>query len=137
MDSTNTVRTIDTNEQQLNDLFKEVLDGLRDDIIEAQTNVKQYQDIIGADVLQLATFGTVLNQALSVKGSARDRCLKFLNTFKDRVTKKEAVELAKEIKNQQNVGGMDHSEMNKLLEELKNSGKLNNMTIDFQDEDDV
>ena len=128
------VRTIDANEQQLNNLFKEVLDGLRDDIIEAQANVKQYQDIIGSDLLQLSGFGTLLNQALTVKGSARDRCLKFLNSFKDRVTKKETVELAKELKNQQNVGGMDHSEMNKLIEEMKNNGELSNINIDFEDE---
>ena len=130
----NTIRTINTNEQQLNDLFKEVLDGLRDDIIEAQENVKQYQDIIGDDLLQLNTFGTVLNQALTVKGSARDRCLKFLNTFKDRVTKKEAVELAKEMNNKQNNSGFNHSEMNDIIESMKKTNELDNLNLD--DEDD-
>lgn len=130
------IRTIDTNEQQLNDLFKEVLDGVRDDLNETQMNVKQYQDKIDKDELAIEMFGTLLNQALTIKGSARDRQLKFLNTFKDRVTKKEATALAQELKNQQvGSGGMDHTEMNKLMEELKNSGQLENIAIN--DDDDV
>ncbi len=138
MSDSNIVRTIQTNEQQLNDLFKEVLDGLRDDIIEAQDNVRQYQDAIANNPNQgIDMYGPSLNSALSVKGSARDRQLKFLNTFKDRVTKKEAVELSKELKNaQQNSGVYDHAAMNKLMEEMKAAGELGLSTINIDEEDD-
>lgn len=138
MSDNNVVRTIETNEQQLNDLFKEVLDGLRDDIIEAQENVKQYQDAIANNPNQgIDMYGPSLTSALSVKGSARDRQLKFLNTFKDRVTKKEAVELSKELKNaQHNNGVYDHAAMNKLMEEMKASGELGLSAINIDDDDE-
>ena len=128
---------IDTNEEVLNKLFKEVLDGLRDDITEAQMNVQQYQDLVAKDPdISLSMYGPTLNQALTVKGAARDRCLKFLNTFKDRVTKKEATELAKELKNQNTTNsGMDHNEMNRLIEEMKLNGELNNIKLDEDDDD--
>ena len=135
--SSNVIRTIETNEKQLNDLFKEVLDGLRDDIVEAQDNVKTYQDAILANPnVGIDAYGPSLNQALTVKGSARDRQLKFLNTFKDRVTKKEAVELTKEIKNATNNGSSvyDHSSMNKLIDEMKKDGTFANITIDDDDD---
>lgn len=137
MSGTNLIRTIQTNEEQLNDLFKEVLDGLRDDLVEAQENVKTYQDVIvNTPNSGIEVYGAALNQALSVKGSARDRQLKFLNTFKDRVTKKEAVDLAKSLKDMSNSsgGGMDHAAMNKLIEDMKASGKLENINLDDDDD---
>lgn len=127
------IRTMITNEEQLNDLFKEVLDGLRDDIVEAQDNVKAYQDAVSAVQMGLELFGSGLNQALTVKGSARDRQLKFLNAFKERVTKKEAVELTKEMKNSGQAAGYDHSAMNKLLQEMKDAGDFNNISLDDDD----
>lgn len=134
-DSDNLIRTIDATESALNDLFKEVLDGLRDDILEAQTNVDMYQKAINVSVDGKDMYGPMLNAALSVKGSARDRQLKFLGHFKDRVTKKESVELAKELKSAVNREiGVDHAGMNKILEEMKASGELNNINLDLEDE---
>jgi len=129
------IRTIDANEVALNDLFKEVLDGLRDDINEAQANVNMYQNSISASTDGKDLYGPLLNAALSVKGSARDRQLKFLGHFKDRVTKKESVELAKELKNSVNREvGVDHAGMNKILDEMKANGELSNINLDYEDD---
>jgi hypothetical protein len=126
MSDSNIVRKIDANEVQLNDLFKEVLDGLRDDISEAQNNIEDYKKMVtAAGDGGFEVWGSLLNQALT---------LKFLNTFKDRVTKKEAVALAQELKKKDDgvVQGIDHAAMNKVLEDLKNSGELENIDLDYE-----
>lgn len=128
----NIVRTISTSEEQLNNLFKEVLDGLRDDIEEAKDNIERYQTLIEKDVQSIDLYGQLLNSALTIKGSARDKQLKFLNTFKDRVTKKEAIELSK---GESKTGSMaiDITAMNADIEQMKKNGMLN---IELDDEDD-
>lgn len=130
----NVTRTISAGEDQLNNLFKEVLDGLRDDIEEAKDNVLQYIERIEKDPQSIDLYGSLLNQALSVKGSVRDKQLKFLNTFKDRVTKKEAIELAKGESKQ---GGMniDITAMNKEIENLIKGGQLERLELDDEDDE--
>jgi len=128
------VRTINTDEVQLNNLFKEVLDGLRDDVEEAKENVERYLSRITTDPQTLDLYGPLLNTALSIKGSARDKQLKFLNTFKDRVTKKEAIELSK---GESKSGGMsvDITAINAEIEAMKKNGIVS-MDFDDQDEDE-
>lgn len=131
-------RVIDTNEDQLNNLFKEVLDGLRDDIIEAQLNVEIYKNAMTVDGGK-ELYGQLCNSALSIKGSARDRQLKFLNTFKDRVSKKEAIAIAKEMKEKDGKASgtaQSHADVIKLLEEMKKNGTLDSINLDDEDEDD-
>ena len=83
----------------------------------------------------LEIYGPTLNQALTVKGSARDRQLKFLNTFKDRVTKKEVIDENKKIKTKNN-DKLNFNEMNKLMQEMMSNGSLKNIKVDDDYDDE-
>ena len=107
-------------EQQLNTLFHEALSGIRDDLNEAQQNVDLYLDSIlntsgGKDV-----YGDLYNKALAIKGQARDKQLKFLDMFKDRVTKKEII--SANVKKESDVP-FDHSELNKIVDQIQQGKK--------------
>lgn len=132
------IREINADEQALNDLFKEMLDGLRDDMIEATNNAEEYFDIINGNADQRALFGTLYHEALKVKGSARDRQLKFLNSFKERVSKKESDLLAKEIKGlgKNTSASFNHNDMNKTLEDLLKAGELTRLLEEAEDNKD-
>jgi len=92
--------TINVEEDQLNSLFKEILDGVRDDINEAQENVDLLHEKINDKTLAASfeLYEAWYNDALKVKGSARDRQLKFLNLFKDRVSTKERIHIDEKSK---------------------------------------
>lgn len=133
--SDNIIRTMTTSEEQLNTLFKEVLDGLRDDIEEAKENVLRYQEKIEIDPQTLDLYGQLLNSALTIKGSARDKQLKFLNTFKDRVTKKEAIDASKND-NKSDSMSIDISAMNEVIENMKKNKTVNMDLNDIISEED-
>lgn len=80
-------------EEELHDLFKETLDGLRDDLQETDENVQVYLNAILNDPGGKELYGSLYNDALKIKGQARDRTLKFLALYKDRVSKKEEMAL--------------------------------------------
>ena len=82
-------------ESELNSLFKKILDGLDSDLIEADENVQLYLTAVTSETGGKEMYGTLYNDALKIKGSARDRQLKFLNMFKDRVSKKEQMQILK------------------------------------------
>ena len=132
------IRTIDPNDKQLNDLFKELLDGLRDDMAEANENVLMYQKSIEEDDMGKEMWGQLLNAALTIKGSARDKQLKFLNMFKERVTRKEQVKIAEEAKKAEAnpTAGVTVSDMNKMLEEMQKNGELDNLSLDYNTDED-
>lgn len=115
------VSGIVANESELNQLFQESLSGLRDDLNEAQSNVDMYFEAIN----NLSTtggkemYGTLYNDALKIKGQARDRQLKFIDMFKDRVTKKEIINA--NVKKDNEIQ-YDHSQLNKMIDEV-NQGK--------------
>ena len=81
--------TIDTSEDQLNLLFRELLEGCRDDLEEAKQNCEIYFDAIINTDSGKSIFGQLYNESLKIKGDARDKQLKLLNMFKDRVSVKE------------------------------------------------
>lgn len=127
----NIVRTIDPNEFFLNGLFKECLDGIRDDLIEAQNNSDLYYEKIQLDAqMGPELWANHYNQALTIKGSARDRQLKFLNMFKERVTKKESIKVLEDAKNKNPSGAsFNHTEFNNMMEQLEKKG-INPIDID-------
>jgi hypothetical protein len=107
-------------EPELNALFQEALSGIRDDINEAQQNVELYLDAILNSTGGKEMYGPLYNDALKIKGSARDKQLKFLDMFKDRVTKKEIINA--NVKKESDAP-FDHSELNKVLEEMSQGRK--------------
>lgn len=111
-------------EQELNRLFKEILDGVRDDIIESQQNVEMYFEAITNETGGKELYGTLYNEALKIKGSSRDRQLKFLNMFKDRVSVKEKLALVDQAKKDIEAGTFSHSEMNKFIEDFEAQQKF-------------
>jgi len=85
--------TVDVDEVELNSLIKELLDGCRDDLSEAESNMQIYLEEIQSNKDGKQLYGVLYNDALKIKGSARDRQLKLLNMFKDRVTTKERIDI--------------------------------------------
>src|SRR5258708_3750302 len=112
---------IKAEEQVLNFLFFEILTGCREDLDEAATNVGLYMEKLfdpSTSGDQKLLYGPLYNDSLKIKGSARDRQLKFLNMFKDRVTRKEIIESSKGDKD--SLGGLpDPSKMNQWIDQLK------------------
>lgn len=106
-------------EPELNKLFQEVLSGIRDDINEAQQNVEMYLDAILNSAGGKEMYGNLYNESLKIKGQARDKQLKFIDMFKDRVTKKEVINA--NVK-KENDAPFDHSQLNKMIDEV-NKGK--------------
>lgn len=111
-------------EPELNKLFQEALSGIRDDINEAQQNVDQYFDAMLNTTGGKELWGTLYNDALKIKGTARDKQLKFLDMFKDRVTKKEIINA--NVKKESDAP-FDHSELNKIVDEINQGKKYENM----------
>lgn len=113
-------KKIKGNEDELNSLFKETLDGLRDDLNEADENVQLYLQAILNDPGGKELYGSLYNDALKIKGSSRDRFLKFLSLIKDRVGKKEDMAL----KTKETTGSefaVDHAELNDLVSKIRQS----------------
>lgn len=115
---------IEAEESELNKLFKEVLDGIRDDLNEAQQNVESYYDSIVSATGGKEMWGESYHKALMIKGDARARQLKFIEMFKDRVTKKEFILAGKKKEAE---GTFDHAELNKAIEELNEGKKFENI----------
>lgn len=111
-------------EQELNKLFKELLDGCRDDLEEAKINVEQFlEEVVSNGSMGKERFGNFYNDALRIKGDARDRQLKLLNMFKDRVSTKEKIELTKAEQND-NIGALPSTqEMSQYIEEMEKARK--------------
>lgn len=132
MDSDSKREIVTGSEEELNKLFVEVLDGVRDDILEAETNVSNYLELLGMTA-GIEAYGISYNEALKIKGSARDRQLKFLNMFKDRVSKKEQMKLTEEANKKESLTGVifNHSDLNKMIEEANIVHEE-----DLEDEDD-
>jgi hypothetical protein len=131
---------INATEEELNFLFKETLDGLRDDLTEANENVSLYLGAIEKDPGGKELYGTLYNDSLRIKGAARDRFLKFLALIKDRVSKKE--DAAAKNKNTDDTSfSFNHVDLNSFVAKLKNKEAENNEEDDdtfeeFRDEEE-
>jgi hypothetical protein len=114
---------ISASEDELNELFKETLDGIRDDIVEAKQNVDMYFGAIQDESGGKEMYGPAYNEALKIKGNARARQLSFLGMFKDRVAVKEKISMIEDAKKEAAAGagiaGFDHTALNKYIEEYE------------------
>lgn len=113
-------------EQELNSLFKELLEGCKDDLEESKLNVEMFlEEIANQGQSGKERFGQLYNEALKIKGDARDRQLKLLNMFKDRVSTKEKNEMSKAEKID-SVGPLPSThEMNQYIEEMEKARASN------------
>lgn len=127
------MRNIETDEAMLNNLMKEMYDNLKDDSEEAQRNVDEYFKLIEAAPQLRDQFGAGYNDSLKIKGSVRDKQLKFLGMFKDRVTKKEdrAVEEA-DKKGGSNLK-VSTNHITDIISDMKKNGELKNVEINIED----
>jgi len=139
------IGVITASENELNNLFKETLDGIRDDLLESQQNVDMYLSAIETETGGKELYGSLYNDALKIKNLTRERQLKFLNMFKDRVGKKEQLNLLSGKKDENEIL-LDHSEINKILKDLNKPPEiqkpiispslLNDEEFDYEDMDD-
>lgn len=121
--------SINTNDNELNVLFRELLEGLRDDLEEAKDAVMMYKDAMDENKESgKITYGQFYNDALKIKGAARDRQLKFGNMFKDRVSTKEKISL---VKKEETFGALpSQSEMTKFIEEMEKNKLPRNIIVE-------
>ena len=118
-------------EDTLNVLFKELVDGCRDDLQEAQVNVDLYfNEITAPGTDGKAMYGSLYNDSLKIKGSVRTRQLQLLSLFKERVTTKEKVELDAN-KGKTNKDALSPERMNDLLSDMEFSQKLLNAEVEI------
>ena len=75
-------------------LLNRILEQCERDIEEAEQNIAFYKTEILNNPLGKEQFGNYLNDALKIKGQVRDRYIKIVNLFKDRVKIKEVFEKA-------------------------------------------
>ena len=80
-------------------LLESVLNNIEDDIEEATQNIALYKTEVVNNPLGKEQFGHLMNEALKIKGSTRDRLLKTINIIRDRVKLKELLS--------NNKGGLD------------------------------
>jgi hypothetical protein len=79
----------------LKNILQETLDGLNEDLEEAQFNIERYKNKIiktASDVgdNDLAIYGNMFNDSLKIKGSIRDKFLKIANLLKDKSDKEDS-----------------------------------------------
>jgi len=128
---------VNANEQNLNSLFYEVLKGIREDLSEADDNAKSVLQTLENTDSGIILLGPIYNEALKIKSGARDAQLKFLGLFKDRVSKKEIVDIQTK-KNKKEFSHLpDKTQLNKLLKEMDDDEKEKIIEpIETFDEDD-
>lgn len=85
------VKTMNLDGLGLEDLLKQVLGELYDDVKETDDNIKLYRDEL-TKTAGKQMYGELLNNSLKLKGDARDRVIKLINIIKDRVKSKEVIE---------------------------------------------
>jgi len=114
-------KKISANEGELNGLFYEILQGCREDLKEAQDNVDMYVEDIYSSKDNKMVYGPLYNEALKVKGSARDRQIKLLALIKTRVGEKEKMVLSHPKTDETFKNMPDAKSMAKYLEDIKGS----------------
>ena len=85
---------VPVNSEGLETLLNRALQHCEDDMKEVEQNVSFYKTEVINSVLGKEQFGISLNDALKIKGQTRDRFIKIVNLFKDRVKVKEVFEKA-------------------------------------------
>jgi hypothetical protein len=106
-------RKITIDDEGLNDLINDALNGCIEDLQEAALNVDLYKTEVLNDKLGKERYSTQLNEALKIKGSARDRLIKLINLVKDRVKTKEFFE-----QQSSGVGNYSPELISKMIDEI-------------------
>jgi hypothetical protein len=109
-------KKIQVNNEGLEELFDELLKGLKEDLDEANINVDVYKTLVLNTPAGKEQYGSFLNEALKIKGGARDRMLKFLNLFKDRVKSKEVID---QIKRTEGSAGIPPEKIMEALDKVE------------------
>ncbi len=94
-------------------LINEMLLDLQEDVKETKENVEFYKNLVSKQ-FGPEQYGELFNEALKIKGSARDRVLKLLTLIRDRVKAKEVIELSKK-----ETGDYSAEEISELKKQLK------------------
>jgi hypothetical protein len=91
------IDNLEVNSTGLETLLKRALLQCEEDFEEAEENVQTYKtELINNKDLGKEMFGSLHSDALRIKGQARERYLKIINLFKDRVKTKELIQGSKE-----------------------------------------
>ena len=103
---------IKPDDSSFNVLLQSLLKDLMKDLGEAEKNVKRYEDLMGdkTNEMNIVMYGSLLNDALKIKASVRDKIIKILGNLKDRVR----------VKEQQNSGSSSGEYSEEEIAELTN-----------------
>lgn len=106
-------KKIAIDDEGLNNLINDALNGCLEDLQEAALNVDLYKNEVLNDKLGKERYSTQLNDALKIKGLARDRMLKLINLVKDRVKTKELL-----TQQSSGIGGYSPELISKIMDEI-------------------
>lgn len=84
---------LSTTNEGLDELLKDALEGIKEDLAEATENVELYKEKLLNNPLGIDQYGTSHSDALRIKGQARDRYLKLIALVKDQVKSKEIMKI--------------------------------------------
>jgi len=107
-----TKKKIQIDGDSFEELINELLNDLRNDLEEVDENVSYYKVELTKQ-FGIERVGTLFNDALKIKGTARDRMLKIIQVIRDRVKAKEIIEMTNKDK-----GDWTAEEIKGLKEEL-------------------
>lgn len=108
---------------KLDNLYDEFYFSLKEDLEEVDENVRQYHLLVDDDPDGKALFGTLYNDSLKIKGQNRERQLKFLNSYKERVAKLES-DVLKFENGEDDDEEVNHSGVSQVLKELVKAGEI-------------
>lgn len=87
------INDIKPDDENFTMLLKMTLNGLYDDLKEAEKNCKRYEDMLSSNdtnaEMNLSIYGPLLNDSLKIKAAVKDKIIKVLGNLKDRVRTKE------------------------------------------------
>jgi len=118
------LENLNLNDEGFNTFTLSLLADLLDDLGEAIINVNRYNTLLAnGDEMNISMYGPLLNDALKIKGSARDRVIKILSQVGQRVKTKEIM-----VSDKGSISEWDEKElasMSKKIRELANKQKAN------------
>jgi hypothetical protein len=126
------------NDEYLEELFTSAIEGLNNDLKEAEENIDLYHEKLINTPTGIDQFGTIHNDSLRIKGLVRERQLKLLLLIKDKIQKQ--TESDKALGNNssapEQIVKITEEDAKRIREELKNERRERKQKFDNLIEED-
>lgn len=125
-------------QNKLNEIIDDLIDGAKEDLVEAEHNISVLYEMIEGDDDQRMLYGSMYHDALKIKGQVRTRNMQIATLLKDRISKIESDELKKskekELEGQDEII-IDHRSIGETFKTSKKSGELKMQMIESVNHD--